>query len=223
MKQALHCGIFVLRLRPLRLAGLGIAEPVAAAGGVADVVLVIQPDVEPDRRVERAVLVQAQPGQLVVEHLAVGLGEIAVLDPPIRDRAANAVDELAHRGLPLRRALLAVEILRHDHLGGQQRPGLGHLDVFLLENDLAGIVGDFRRPPFPLDLVEGIDLGIAEDPLDAERSSWPRQRRSLGARVPVTVADRRRPCGGASAKTCSLASIMVVPFYCCSAVCSRLT
>ena len=40
--------IFVLRFRPLRPARPGIAKPVAAAGRVADVILVIQPDVEPD-------------------------------------------------------------------------------------------------------------------------------------------------------------------------------
>ena len=36
-----------------------------------DAVLVEQADVEPDRRVERAVLMQAEPGQLAIEPLAV--------------------------------------------------------------------------------------------------------------------------------------------------------
>src|ERR1019366_3820982 len=40
--------ILILRFRPLRPAGSGIAKPVAAAGRIADVILVIQPDVEPD-------------------------------------------------------------------------------------------------------------------------------------------------------------------------------
>ena len=39
--------------------------------GAGDAVLVIQADVEPDGRVERAVLMQAEPGQLAIEALAV--------------------------------------------------------------------------------------------------------------------------------------------------------
>src|ERR1019366_7260613 len=39
---------FVLRFRPLCPARPGITNPVASAGRVADVILVIQPDVEPN-------------------------------------------------------------------------------------------------------------------------------------------------------------------------------
>ena len=220
MKHALHCGysywVFARSAWPV----LRIAEPVAAAGGIADVILVIEPDVEPDRRIECAVLIQAQPGQLIVKHFAVGLGEIAVLDPPIRDRPANAVNELPHGGFPLRRALLAVKVLGNDHLGGQQRPRLGHFDVLLLENDFPGVVGDFRGPPLPFQLVEGIDLGVAENPLDAKRLLTAALV-LLDVRVPVTVADRRRPCGGAPVKTCSLATIMVFLLTAVRAVCFR--
>ena len=57
----------------------------------------IQADVEPDGRIERPVLVQAEPGQLAIEPLAVlGRGEIAVLDAPVGNRAADAVDQLPH-------------------------------------------------------------------------------------------------------------------------------
>jgi hypothetical protein len=59
--------IFVLGFGALGLAGLAVVKPVALAGVFADAVLVIQADVEPHRRIERAVLVQAQPGQLVVK------------------------------------------------------------------------------------------------------------------------------------------------------------
>jgi hypothetical protein len=31
---------------------------------------------------------------------------------------------------------------------------LRHLDVLLLENDLAAVVGDFRGAPFPFDLIK---------------------------------------------------------------------
>ena len=95
--------IFVLGGGALDLARLAAVKPVALAGVFADAVLMKQPHVEPDRRVERAVLVQAQPGQFLVENLAVRLAEIAVRDAPIRNRPGNAMNELAHRGLALRR------------------------------------------------------------------------------------------------------------------------
>ena len=45
---------------------------------------------------------QAEPGQLAVEPLAVGLGgEVAVLDAPVGDRAADAVDQLPDARLAL--------------------------------------------------------------------------------------------------------------------------
>src|SRR5262249_44148860 len=53
--------------------------------------------------------------------------------------------------------------------GRQQRPGLGHLHLFLFENDLAAVIGYLRRPPVPFDLVEGADFGIAEHPLNLQR------------------------------------------------------
>ena len=106
--------------------------------------------------------------QLVIKHLALGLAEIAVLDAPIGNRAANPVDELAHGGLPFRRALLAVKIFRNHDFGGQHRPGLGHLDVLLLEDDLAGIVGDLGGAPFPFHLVKGIYTRRTENPFQIQ-------------------------------------------------------
>ena len=51
--------IFVLCMGALGLAGLAVVKPVALAGIFADAVLVEKPDVEPDRRIEGAVLVHA--------------------------------------------------------------------------------------------------------------------------------------------------------------------
>ena len=114
-------------------------------------------------------MVQAQPGQLIVEHLTVGFAEVAVLDAPIRDGAADAMDKLPHGSLALRRALLAVKIFGHDNLGGQQRPRLGRLDVFLFENHLPGVVVDLGGAPFPFDLIERVDFCIAENAFDGQR------------------------------------------------------
>jgi hypothetical protein len=46
---------------------LRVVIPVAEGGVVADAVLVVEADVEPDRGIEGAVLVQAQPGQFIVK------------------------------------------------------------------------------------------------------------------------------------------------------------
>ena len=164
MKQALPCGYSYCVAARSACAGLAIVKPIASAGVVADAVLVIETDVEPDRRIERAVLVHAKPGQFVVKNFALGLGEITILDAPIGNRAADAVDELTHRGFALGRVLLAVKIFGNDDFGRQHRPGLRHFDVFLFENDFAGVVGDFRRALFPFDLVEGTYLRVTEDP-----------------------------------------------------------
>jgi len=68
------------------------------------------------------------------------------------------MDELAGGGFPLGRSLFAVKIFRDHDFGREQRPGLGHFDIFLFENDLAGVVVDFSGAPFPFDLVEGLIL-----------------------------------------------------------------
>src|SRR5439155_1447686 len=104
-------GIFILGFGPLGLAGFGIVKPIATAGAVADAILVMKADIEPDRRIKRAVLVQAQPCQFVVENLAFGFGEVAVLDTPIGNRASDAMNELSDGGLALGSALFPVEIL----------------------------------------------------------------------------------------------------------------
>ena len=81
----------------LRLTTAGLLVPMPIALRPLDAVLVIQTHVEPDGRIERPVLVQAQPRQLAVESLAVRLcGEVAVGRSPIGDRAADAVDQLTN-------------------------------------------------------------------------------------------------------------------------------
>ena len=155
MKQAEAWGILVGVLRLDGLVLLGVPVPVAHRA--LDAVLVEQPDVEPDRRVERGVLVQAEPGQVAVEVLGVGRrGEIAVLQAPVGDRAADAVDKLPHALLPFRGAVLAVEILVDHDVGGQLAPEDGDFAVLLLEEDLAAFALDGGRPRFPLDRVEGL-------------------------------------------------------------------
>src|SRR5262249_47277393 len=138
--------------------------PAPVVGRSLDAVAVVQADVEPDGRVERAVLVQAEGGELVVEAVGVFLaGEVAVLAAPVADGAGDAVDELADAGLALGSVQLAVEILAGDDVGGELAPGLGDLAIDLLENDAAALVLDGGCALFPFELVVGADALCAED------------------------------------------------------------
>ncbi len=58
---------------------------------------------------------------------------------------------------------VAAEVLADDDVGGQLRPEVGDLDVLLLEDALAGLVGDAGGPQLPGDLVVGMDAraGVA--------------------------------------------------------------
>ncbi len=78
------------------------------------------------------------------------------------------MDELADGGFPFRGALLAIKVLGNDYFCGEQRPRFRDFDVFLLEDDLPGVVGDFGNPAFPLELIKRTGFGIAEDALDFE-------------------------------------------------------
>jgi hypothetical protein len=167
--------IFVLRRRALSLSGRAVVEIISRPAIPAHAVLVMQTDVEPDRRIERAMLVHAKPGQLVVENFRLlRIGKITIRDPPVRDRPRDAVHQLLHRTFapafarisPIR--YVAIKIFRDRDLGRQSAPALGHLDVLLFEDHPAAIVGDFRRAPLPVDLVEGRRLRVAKHALEAQ-------------------------------------------------------
>ena len=92
--------IFVLRRGALGLSSLAIVEIISSPGVFPDAVLVIKPDVEPDRAVERAMLIHAEPGQFVVENFRrFRVGEITVGNSAIGDRAGDAMDQLPHGSL----------------------------------------------------------------------------------------------------------------------------
>src|SRR5206468_3679877 len=121
-------------------------------------------DVEPHRRIERGHLIKKDMCELVVKRVAIRLGcEVAALASPSRDRARDAADELARRGLAIGRADMAAEVLRYDDVGGHLRPELRHLDVFLLEDDAATFVGDGRRSHLPFARVIDVDARLREE------------------------------------------------------------
>jgi len=135
-----------------------------------DPVLVIQAHVEPHGRIERAVLVQAQPRQLAIKPLAVGLaGKIPVLPAPVGDRSRHAMNQLPHAPLPLPRAVLAVEVLADDHVRRQLAPRSRNLAVGLLEQDVAVFVLDRRRTQLPFDGFQWVlDVHGAENTVHAQ-------------------------------------------------------
>ena len=95
----------------------------------------LDPDVEPDRRVEAHLLVDEQVGQLGLEGREVLVGrEVALRLGPGGDRVDDAVDELLDAVLALRRADVAAEVLADDDVGGELAPERGDLDVLLLED-----------------------------------------------------------------------------------------
>ena len=99
--------------------GLLFGVPMVIVLAAPDAIDVVESDVEPDRRIERAVLVDAEPGQFLVEDLGVGLrGEVAVLKTAIGDGLADAVDELLDGMLALAVLDVAVEILADNDFRG---------------------------------------------------------------------------------------------------------
>jgi hypothetical protein len=124
----------------------------------------LDPDVEPDRRVEGGLLVDQQVGQLGLEGLGVGVGgEVAVLAAPARDGTGDPVHHLAYRVLALRGAEGAAEVLLGDDVGGVLRPAGGELEVALLEGGRAiAPVGDDGVPALPGQLVVGVGSLVRE-------------------------------------------------------------
>jgi hypothetical protein len=77
--------------------------------------VLLEADVEPDRRVERRHLVEKDVAELGLEGVAVlRRGEVAARPPPIGDRARDAADHLLDRALARRRVELAAEVLLAD-------------------------------------------------------------------------------------------------------------
>ena len=153
MKHAEACGIFVAALAGHRR--LLVRVPMEIVLAARDAIHVEQANVEPDRRIERPVLVNAQPCQFVVEHVGILLGgEVAILETAIGDGPADPVNELLDRILALAALDVAVEILARNDFRGQLAPRGRHFDVVLLEDGLTVVARNLRRPRFPFQLVE---------------------------------------------------------------------
>ncbi len=92
--------------------------------------LLLEADVEPDRRVERGELVDEDRLQLVLERLRLVLGrEVAAVAAPRADRVDDAADHLLDRALALRARHAAAEVLLRDDVRRGLRPELRELDA----------------------------------------------------------------------------------------------
>src|SRR5207253_2827534 len=109
---ALRARVVVGRSR--RRAGVGVARPSAAAA--ADAVRVEEAQVEPDRRVERAVLVHEHERELRLERVGVAARrEVAGALAELADRVRDATNDLTRARLLSRRLSVQValrEVLR---------------------------------------------------------------------------------------------------------------
>ena len=117
----------------------------------------LEADVEPDRGVERRVLVDEDRLELGLEGVRLLVGrEVAALAAPAADRVDDAADHLLDGALALGRGHAAAEVLLRDDVRRGLRPELRELDVLLLERR-AVLARDVRVAKLPLDRVERID------------------------------------------------------------------
>ena len=128
------------------------------------------PDVEPDRRVERRLLVDDEVLQLGIEDLGLNVvDEVAVLDPPRSDGVDHPVGHLLERPLPLFGPEGPPEVLLGQDVGGVEAPGFRDLDSQLFEgNEPVPVVGDPRIAAFPAHLVVGVHTLGGEVAADAD-------------------------------------------------------
>ena len=165
--------------------------------------LLLEADVEPDRRVERGVLVDEDRLQLGLERVGLLVGrEVAALAAPAADRVDDAADHLLHAALALGRAEPPAEILLRDDVRRGLRPEARELDVPLLEGRPV-LAGDERVAELPLDLVERVASRDREEAARGDR------RRLFDDDVRDLV--RRCSCVLHRAFVCFAVAILVLP------------
>jgi hypothetical protein len=143
---------------------------VPIALGAFDAVLMVKAHVEPDWRIERAVLMNTEPGQLAVEPLAVFCGgEVTVFHAPVGNCPRYTMDKLPDALLALGRAVFAVKIFADDDVCRQLAPVFGHFAIGLLEENFACFSLDNGGSLVPLDRLERIgDIVRAKDLVNSQ-------------------------------------------------------
>ena len=187
--------ILVLRRRPLRLSCIAIEKVVPLPTPFPNPVLMIEPHVEPDRAVECAMLIQAEPGQIVVKDLRRAIfRKVTVSQPPIRDRSRHSMHQLTNRALATALARIrairdvAIEIFRHRDLCRQRTPGFRDLNILLTKDHLPAVIRDLGGATLPFDLIKGRNALLTEKALKLQSALLPRSR-SSSARSQITGPD----------------------------------
>ena len=140
----------------------------------------IQADVEPDWRIERAVLVQAQPGQFIIKNFrSFRVCEVTVRQTPIGNCARDPMNQLPHRSFSSALVRIGtvrdvtIKIFRDSYFGRERAPAFRNFDIILLEDDFAAVIGDFRGALFPFNLIKGRNSAIAEHALKTQAGFFP--------------------------------------------------
>src|SRR5262249_35639527 len=93
-------------------------------------------------------------GQFIMESGTVFRRSKITLDQsPIADSLSDPADQSSYSSFPLGSAESAVQIFAGNNVGCGNRPVFGHLNIFLLEDDVAFGIGDLGRALFPFDLL----------------------------------------------------------------------
>jgi len=159
--------VFVRVFGLFHLTCCDVVSPIAF--GSNHVVLLIETDIEPNRRIEGTVLVQTKPTEVSIEVFAILRRiEVSICDAPIGNRPRHPMDQLTNRVLALlniRR--IAVKVLADDNVGGQLAPTRRDLAIGLLKEDFAAFIFDGGASSLPLNGIKRrCYLGWAEPAFD---------------------------------------------------------
>ena len=114
-------------------------------------------DVEPHRRIERSMLVQAQPGQITVEVLGVfRTGKITTVGAPICNGATDTVNQLTYARFAFRLANFPKKVLAHDDVGRQLAPLGRDFAIRLFEQHTPILILDGSTAQFPGNRIKRI-------------------------------------------------------------------
>ena len=113
-----------------------------------------------------------EPSQIAIEVLSVLLAsKVAIRQAPVGDRTAHTIDQLLNALLAFGRADFAIEILAHDHVGGQLAPIGRNFGIVLLEEHLAVFAFDRGATEFPVSGLKRVNVRGTEDRIDPKRFS----------------------------------------------------
>ena len=117
---------------------------------------------------------EQEPSQVAVEGFGIPAGsEVTVLESPVGNSAADAVNDLPHAFFPLVCSRFAEEIFAGDDVYGKLTPRTGEFAITLLENGGPTVSFDAGGSSRPFDGIEGItNIFRAERRFEPESFGW---------------------------------------------------